>query len=59
MTEQEIIDFIEKSPDLADAREYGIDLWALWANLQRSAYDRLRRLELTSEMIMQIRKENL
>jgi hypothetical protein len=58
MTEQEIIDFIEHGPELAEERRYGLDLWALWANLRRSPEERLKRLEIVSEMIDQIRKAN-
>lgn len=56
--EQTIIDFLENSPELDEERRYGVDLWALWANLQRTPQERLRRMEITSEMIQQIRQAN-
>lgn len=56
--EQEIIDFIEHGPELAEERRFGVDLWALWANLQRPPEERLKRLEIVSEMIDQIRRAN-
>ena len=55
---QEIVDFIENSPELADAREYGIDLWALWANMHRTPEEILNRLEATSIMLDEIQAEN-
>ncbi len=58
LNEQEIIDFIEHGPELAEERRFGIDLWALWANLHRSPEERLKRLEIVSEMIDQIHKAN-
>jgi len=38
--------FINESPALAEARENGVDLWALWANLQRPVAERLRRHQI-------------
>ena len=42
--------FINESPDLAEARENGVDLWALWANLQRPVSERLRRHQMALDM---------
>jgi len=33
-------------PVLAKARADGVDLWALWANLQRPVEDRIRRHQI-------------
>jgi hypothetical protein len=35
--------YLNESPDLAEARAAGVDLWALWANLQRTPEERMRR----------------
>lgn len=51
MNEQEIIDFIENGPELAEERGYGIDLWALWANLQRTPEERLYRHQAALNMV--------
>lgn len=35
--------YINESPELAEARAAGVDLWALWANLHRTPEERMRR----------------
>ena len=48
--------FINESPDLAEARENGVDLWALWHNLQRTPAERLRRHQIALETLKKLRK---
>ncbi|MEN8126224.1 MAG: hypothetical protein ABFR90_00295 [Planctomycetota bacterium] len=48
--------FINESPDLAEARESGIDLWALWHNLQRTPAERLRRHRIALDMRRKLQK---
>lgn len=35
--------FLNESPELEEARAAGVDVWALWANLQRTPEERMRR----------------
>jgi hypothetical protein len=48
--------FINKSPELAEARANGVDLWALWHNLQRTPAERMRRHDIALDMIHKLRK---
>ncbi len=48
--------FINESPELAEARENGIDLWALWANLHRSVDERLRRHQIALDTMRKLQK---
>lgn len=38
--------FINESAELAEARENGVDLWALWHNLHRTPAERIRRHQI-------------
>lgn len=38
--------WFRSDPVLAKARADGVDLWALWANLQRPVEDRIRRHQM-------------
>ena len=51
--------FINKSPELAEARENGVDLWALWHNLQRSPAERLRRHDIALETYRKLQQEGI
>ncbi|MHC4290450.1 MAG: hypothetical protein ACYTCN_10230 [Planctomycetota bacterium] len=48
--------FINHSPDLAEARKNGVDLWALWHNLQRTPAERLRRHHIALDMRRKLQK---
>ena len=48
--------FINESPELAAARENGVDLWALWHNLQRSPAERLRRHQIALDTLRKLQK---
>ena len=46
--------FINESPELADARKNGVDLWALWHNLQRTPAERMRRHDIALKTYLQL-----
>lgn len=48
--------FINHSDELAEARENGVDLWALWHNLHRSYAERMRRHDIALEMRRKLQK---
>ena len=48
--------FINTGAELAQARENGVDLWALWHNLQRTPAERIRRHQIALEMLRKLRK---
>ncbi len=52
----EIETFLNESPELAEARRNGIDLWALWANLHRTPAERLRRHQIALNTMQKLRK---
>lgn len=47
--------FLNESPDLAEARDYGVDLWALWHNLHRTPAERMRRHDIALQTLRQLR----
>lgn len=53
---KEIEVFINESEDLAEARKNGVDLWALWHNLQRTPAERLRRHHIAWNTVHKLRK---
>ena len=48
--------FINESEELEEARQDGIDLWALWHNLQRTPAERLRRHYIAWNTVQKLRK---
>jgi hypothetical protein len=48
--------FINHSPELAEARENGVDLWALWHNLQRTPAERMRRHDIALQLRHKLQK---
>ena len=51
--------FINESAELDEDRENGVDLWALWHNLQRTPAERLRRHQIaldTRRMLQKAKK---
>ena len=48
--------FINESPELAEARENGVDLWALWHNLQRTPAERMRRHDIALGLRRKLQK---
>jgi hypothetical protein len=53
---RDIETFINESPELAEARNAGIDLWALWHNLQRTPAERMRRHDIALATLRRLRK---
>ena len=47
---------LNESAELAKAREDGVDLWALWHNLQRTPAERMRRHQMALEMRRKLQK---
>lgn len=48
--------YLNESPELAEARRNGIDLWALWANLHRTPAERLRRHEIAYKTMQALKQ---
>ncbi|RKY14193.1 MAG: hypothetical protein DRP52_00690 [Planctomycetota bacterium] len=48
--------FINGSAELAEARKNGVDLWALWHNLQRTPAERMRRHDISLDMRRKLQK---
>jgi hypothetical protein len=48
--------FLNESPELEQARQNGIDVWALWANLHRTPAERLRRHEIAFKTMQGLKK---
>ena len=48
--------FINESATLAEARQNGVDLWALWHNLQRTPAERIRRHQIALETRRKLQK---
>ncbi len=53
---KDIETFINESKELAEARKNGVDLWALWHNLQRSPSERMRRHHIALITVRKLRK---
>ena len=53
---QSIEAFINESAELAEARKNGVDLWALWHNLQRTPAERMRRHDIALDMRRKLQK---
>ena len=51
--------FINESPELAEARENGVDLWALWHNQQRSYAERMRRHDIALDTYRKLQQEGV
>ncbi|MHC5121741.1 MAG: nucleotidyltransferase [Planctomycetota bacterium] len=48
--------FINESAELAEARKDGVDLWALWHNLQRTPAERIRRHQTYIDLLTRLVK---
>lgn len=48
--------YLNESPELAEARCNGVDLWALWANLHRTPAERLRRHEIAYKTMQALKQ---
>lgn len=54
--EKDIEWYINESPELAEARAAGVDLWALWANLQRTPTERVRRHQIAIDLMRKLQQ---
>lgn len=48
--------YLNESPELAEARSNGVDVWALWANLHRTPAERLRRHEIAYKTMQALKQ---
>jgi hypothetical protein len=48
--------FINESAELAEARKDGVDLWALWHNLQRTPAERIHRHQIALDTRRKLQK---
>ena len=48
--------FINEGAELAEARKDGVDLWALWHNLQRTPAERIRRHDIAMDTLRRLRR---
>jgi hypothetical protein len=53
---RDIETFINESAELAEARKDGVDLWALWHNLQRTPAERIRRHQIALDTRRKLQK---
>jgi len=49
-------DLIERIPELAAARDYGVDVQMLYANLNRPVIERIRRHQIALDTFEKLRK---
>ncbi|MCE5185991.1 MAG: hypothetical protein LLF76_07700 [Planctomycetaceae bacterium] len=54
--DKDIERYINESPELAEARAAGVDLWALWANLHRTPTERVRRHQIAIDLMRKLQK---
>lgn len=47
--------WLQTDPVLMAAQRDGVDVWALWANLQRPVEERIRRLEMALDVYSMVR----
>jgi hypothetical protein len=47
--------WLQTDPVLIAAQRDGVDVWSLWANLQRPVEERIRRLEMALDVYQMIR----
>ena len=56
MSSDALSDLIERSPELAAARDYGVDIQMLRANLNRPVIERIRRHQIALDTFEKLRK---
>ena len=56
MSSDALSDLIERSPELAAARDYGVDIQMLQANLNRPVIERIRRHQIALDTFEKLRK---
>jgi len=55
MSSETLSDLIERIPELAAARDYGVDIQMLQANLKRPIIERIRRHQIALETFEKLR----
>jgi len=56
MSSETLSDLIDKVPELAAARDYGVDIQMLQANLNRPVIERIRRHQIALDTFEKLRK---
>jgi len=56
MSSETLAELIEKIPELAAARDYGVDIRMLQANLKRPVIERIRRHQIALDTFEKLRK---
>ncbi|RKY08742.1 MAG: hypothetical protein DRP65_08725 [Planctomycetota bacterium] len=56
MSCQMLSELIDKIPELAVARDYGVDIQMLQANLNRPVIERIRRYQIALDTFEKLRK---
>jgi len=56
MSLETLSDLIDKVPELAAARDYGVDIQMLQANLNRPVIERIRRHQIALDTFEKLRK---
>ena len=55
ISSESLSDLIERSPELAAARDYGVDIRMLQANLNRPVIERIRRHQIALDTFEKLR----
>jgi len=55
MSSEALSDLIDVIPELAAARDYGVDIRMLYANLKRPVIERIRRHQIALDTFEQLR----
>jgi hypothetical protein len=53
---ESVSDLIKRIPELAQARDYGVDIQMLLANLERPVIERIRRHQIALDTFDKLRK---
>lgn len=56
MSSEELSELIKRIPELAAARDYGVDIRMLYANLKRPVIERIRRHQIALDTFEKLRK---
>jgi len=56
ISSETLSDLIDKVPELAAARDYGVDIQMLQANLNRPVIERIRRHQIALDTFEKLRK---
>lgn len=56
MSSETLSDLIKRIPELAAARDYGVDIRMLYANLNRPVIERIKRHQIALDTFEKLRK---